>query len=343
MILFYGPTTQLISGKPYGPGIKNFHTIEALKKEHAIKSFDTANKSLKNRIKVFFSLLFSRKRSISAVSSGGRKVIFPIFYLKKKLFRKFDYSIIVINAFILEEIKKNKKYIKYLKNATGVFVEIENVKNILESDYGLTNVFHFPNFKPDSHYVEENRIANFQSLDSSLRCAFLARVCESKGIIEAIETIEQLRKENLDVSLDLYGPVYEDCEDLMKSLPSSVTYRGIAANHEVTEKLKDYNLFLFPSKYKYEGFPASIIDAYSAGLPVISSDIAFLASIVKDHKNGIIIQEVNVDTLSKAIKTFYHDRDFLTKIAHDNYQESQNYRTSIVLENLLNNFKKIGW
>lgn len=349
MILYYGPTKQLISGKPYGPGIKNFFTVQALKEEYSIKTYDTSDKSFRNRIKMFFSLLFSHKKTIVAVSSGGRKVIYPIVYLKKKLFKKFNYSLIVINGFILQEIEKNKKYIKYLKNASSVFVEIDDLRDKLEEIYGINNVFHFPNFKPDSHFVEEKEIANFKSENRTipLKCAFLARVGESKGVIEAIEAVKRLNEENISVTLDIFGPVYNennnDFEEIISSLTSPIKYCGIVASKDVTNVLKNYNLFLFPSKYKNEGFPASIVDAYSAGLPVISSDIAFLASIVKDGKNGKIINDVNVETVSSAIKEFYFDNVKLKEIAQTNFKESQKYRVSVVLRDLVNKFKQMGW
>ena len=41
--------------------------------------------------------------------------------------------------------------------------------------------------------------------------------------------------------------------------------------HQSVEVLKNYFALLFPTRFYTEGIPGTIIDAYSAGVPVISS------------------------------------------------------------------------
>ena len=47
--------------------------------------------------------------------------------------------------------------------------------------------------------------------------------------------------------------------------------------------LKDYFALLFPTYYEGEGFAGTLIDAYSAGVPVIASDWKYNSELVNEN------------------------------------------------------------
>lgn len=76
-------------------------------------------------------------------------------------------------------------------------------------------------------------------------------------------------------SLDIYGQVdgaqTEWFDSLQKEFPSFIRYGGLVLFDKSVDILKDYFALLFPTYYKGEGFAGTLIDAYSAGVPVIAS------------------------------------------------------------------------
>lgn len=335
-INFFGPVDLT-----FGPGIKNKYTIDHLKQYYDIKIYNTRNASFLKKIFLLIRLFFSRKKTIIGVSSKGRKTILPFLYFKKKIYKKFEYAAILINGYIGKEIEMNRKYVKYLQLARCIFVEIEQLKLELEQKYQLKNVYYFPNFKPTQYFVTKETISNFNN--NLFKCVFLARVCKAKGVPSMIEAFRRINNEFPDITLDIYGPIDDDCIDLVTNLPKGVFYKGVVENNQVTNVLSLYNIFVFPTQYKYEGFPASIVDAYSAGLPVISSDVAYLSYIVKDDINGVIISDLSFESFYKSVKYFYENRALLKTIALNNYELSYSFAVDNVFKRFINDLKKVGW
>jgi glycosyltransferase involved in cell wall biosynthesis len=102
----------------------------------------------------------------------------------------------------------------------------------------------------------------------------LARISPEKGTLKMLEAFLRIKT---PVTLDLYGPVYDQsywdtCLSVIQKLPSwvKVTYKGIANSQEVPELLKAYDFFIMLSEG--ENFGHAILEAFSAGVPVIISN-----------------------------------------------------------------------
>ena len=338
-ILFIGPVDMA-----FGPGIKNTYTVECLKKEYSVNVLNTYHQKKLTNIKNLASFIFSKKRTVIAVSSGGRALLLPIAYFKKKLFKKYEYSIIAINGYIIQEFStknriKNFLMLNSLKKAEKVFVEVEGLKKNLEEIYGVENVIWFPNFKPDKDYVSYENTANYNKFnnDRTLKCVFLSRVSLVKGIDIAINAIKELIDDGVNISLDIYGPISDEAKDIILSIEyeKSINYVGNIPNHQVTKELSKYNLFLFPTRHKREGFPAALIDAFSASLPVISSNISYNKEIIVDKENGLICEENTFEALKKSIMYFIDDSSKINIIGKTNYILSQEFKMSVVFRNFM--------
>ena len=67
-------------------------------------------------------------------------------------------------------------------------------------------------------------------------------------------------------------------------------------------ELKNYYALLFPTKFITEGVPGTIIDAYSAGVPVIASRWHSFTDVIDDGITGIGYEIYNNELLIKMIK-----------------------------------------
>lgn len=77
---------------------------------------------------------------------------------------------------------------------------------------------------------------------------------------------------------------------------------------QLLDLLPNYDVFIHPSvtteNQDIECTPVSIMDAQCAGLPVISTFHSDIPDIVKHNMTGILVEEKNVDGLTKAILKF---------------------------------------
>ena len=123
-------------------------------------------------------------------------------------------------------------------------------------------------------------------------CTF-SRVTEKKGIGDAVEAVRQINEENgrTVYTLDIYGQVddgqEEWFENLKKTFPEYVHYCGLIPFDKSVDVLKNYFALLFPTKFYTEGIPGTIIDAYAAGVPIISSRWENFDDIIDDGVTGI--------------------------------------------------------
>ena len=68
------------------------------------------------------------------------------------------------------------------------------------------------------------------------------------------------------------------------------------------DAIKDYYALLFPTYWNGEGFPGTILDAFSAGIPVVATDWNCNGEIVDDGINGILYPNEEIKTLKEAIQ-----------------------------------------
>jgi glycosyltransferase involved in cell wall biosynthesis len=108
----------------------------------------------------------------------------------------------------------------------------------------------------------------------SLRIVLAARISPMKNTLAAIRMAGQL---NGMVELDLWGPMenleyWVNCQQQMSLCRPNVKvrYRGEVAHEQLHSLLHGYDVMLLPTLG--ENFGHSIIEALSAGLPVVISD-----------------------------------------------------------------------
>ena len=108
-----------------------------------------------------------------------------------------------------------------------------------------------------------------------LRIVCVARVARNKNIDGALRILKQVKA---DVAFDLYGPsedkqYWHECLDLVAELPPNIkfSYCGQLPHEELSLALPRYDLFFLPTHG--ENFGHAILEALTAGLPILISDL----------------------------------------------------------------------
>ncbi len=106
------------------------------------------------------------------------------------------------------------------------------------------------------------------------RIVFLSRISRMKNLHIALSLIGNVRG---TVQFDIYGPIEElaywrKCEAMISRLPDNISceYMGSVPHDKVLETLSGYDFFFLPTRG--ENFGHVIIEALTAGLPVVISD-----------------------------------------------------------------------
>jgi len=155
---------------------------------------------------------------------------------------------------------------------------------------------------------------------------FVGRLTEEKGVSVLIAAAQQLTgDQHLTIVGD--GPMREAVEQAAANNPR-LTYAGGANREQVLQAMQSAKALTFASTW-FEGFPMTIVESFACGLPVITSDLGSMASIVDDDRNGLLVEPGDPDAWAAAIArgceapTKWGDEarnDFLTR-----YSATQNF------------------
>ena len=197
------------------------------------------------------------------------------------------------------------------------------------------NIFRKFGIEDDKLYVKPN----FTSVDKSIEginmenedyYLFIGRLSEEKGILNLVETwIDYKIKFDLHIIGD--GDLSDVINDKIEQ-HSNIKFLGKQDHHQVLEKLRRCKALIFPSIW-YEGFPMTIVETFSVGKPVISSNIGNQSFIVEDGFNGLHYDLNNGESLVLALETLNNKHIYRSLCKNaledfmENYTEEKNYKT----------------
>ncbi len=269
------------------------------------------------------------------LSSNGYFRLLPIFSIINKVYKKTVFEFVIGGT---RHELLNKRRIRYEKKLEKIYVESSfMVKRYQE--LGLNNVEYLPNFKR----INPIDIKQIDNRDKNLiRLCTFSRIDQFKGIDSAIKIMNAILMQGYNVQLDIIGPVDKEYQsyfnDLLLKNNRGINYIGAINGSKAIEVLRNYDILLFPTKWKNEGFPGSFIDAMAAGLVVLASKRENFRDIIKNDINGYLIDENDLSMFVDKILYLIVSVDKLRLMQKNAIKESMAYDVNIVLENF---FSKI--
>ncbi|RDH81026.1 MAG: glycosyl transferase family 1 [endosymbiont of Galathealinum brachiosum] len=141
---------------------------------------------------------------------------------------------------------------------------------------------------------------------------FVGRLSEEKGIKTLIHAWSEINNVKLKVLGD--GHLRESLEEEVRAKKSNVEFLGFCSQQELLEVIKRASLQIIPSEC-YEGFPVSVLEAFSCGTPVIASCLGSLQEIIDDEETGVLFEPKNEKDLVEKIKGLLADTAKRTRLA----------------------------
>jgi glycosyltransferase involved in cell wall biosynthesis len=196
--------------------------------------------------------------------------------------------------------------------------------------------------------------AGSRSLTSGQQCyaLFVGRLSPEKGcdvLIRAWSLFEQkltfdapplisgYQKPQLFIVGD--GPEREALENLAAHLkpkadslkPQNIHFLGKKPKNKVLQLMRHAQFLVLPSVW-YEGFPMTIVEAFSSGLPVVASDIGSMTSVIEDEQNGLLFSSGDCSDLAEKITWSFGHPEELRKMGRQarqafetNYSAEENF------------------
>ena len=249
----------------------------------------------------------------------GVLVFTPLFSLLNKFYHRKTYYI-VVGGWLDSYLNKYKWLEKLLKNYTAICVETTTMKNALEKR-GFKNI----------------------ELVANDLCTF-SRIMKGKGIENLIYAIQKVNENagQIVYTLDIYGEVWKDYisefEELQKDFPEYIKYKGSVNYDKSVETLKNYFALVFPTLFYTEGIPGTIIDAYAAGLPVISSRWESYDDVIEDNITGIGYEFGNDEALIDILETVKCDPQKLIDMKENCLRKAKEFSPNAIVGSFIQKF-----
>jgi len=137
-----------------------------------------------------------------------------------------------------------------------------------------------------------------------LQVAFVGRLLWDKGIGEFVDAASKLIERGVKAKFHIYGSQYknnpesvpDDVLDKWKS-DGLVTFHG--HREKIEEQLSQIDIVCLPS-YR-EGLPKALLEAASAGLPIVTTDTPGCREVVDDGVNGFLVPPQNTTLLAERL------------------------------------------
>lgn len=178
--------------------------------------------------------------------------------------------------------------------------------------------------KPNFEYIDEQP-ASPEEIDHN-KFVFIGRLDENKGIRFLLNAWKQVDKNK---QLYIYGDgKLADEVKQAADIDSNIHFMGFQPISTVLQSLKTAEAMLFTSEW-YEGFPMTLIETMSMGVPVVCSDIGNHASIVKMSDSGVLYKNKDVNSFVYALNIIAEQNENIRKNArnvyNNKYTSKENY------------------
>ena len=145
-----------------------------------------------------------------------------------------------------------------------------------------------PNFVVDNGPGEMHRENFF---------VYIGRLSVEKGVETLLQSLT-IHRYNLVIIGD--GLLRDKVENFAKS-NRNLSYLGQQDKDVIMRHLKKCKALILPSNW-YEGFPMTILEAFSASTPVIASYLGAMTEVVQDNFNGLHFEAGNANDLTHKIR-----------------------------------------
>ena len=174
---------------------------------------------------------------------------------------------------------------------------------------------------------------------------YTGRLVSYKGLPLLLKVWAEIRHKHENILLLLAGTGGLDihnCEHELREyvkvhgLENQVVFTGTVQN--VPEYLQASDLFVFPTEN--DAFPSSIVEAMACGLPVVSTPVGAIKTIITDGKTGLLIQPGNAEQLYQALDIILSNEEMACRLGKAACRSVQDlYSAEIVSKKYLTLFQ----
>ncbi len=200
------------------------------------------------------------------------------------------------------------------------------------------NIILTPNCIPESYFKKyngKNFRKKYKLKKDDLVVLSVSRIHQSKGIDQLARAAKFFPKTKF-IIMGKDGGFKQELEDIIKELDlKNIVLAGEVSEKEKMEAYAGADIFCSPSHY--EAFCISILEAFSQGCSVITSNEGGMPWVVGDC--GLIFEDYNLDDLKDKLQTLIKNKKLRQKFRKMGMKRAKEFRWNKVAKTLDKEYK----
>jgi glycosyltransferase involved in cell wall biosynthesis len=157
-----------------------------------------------------------------------------------------------------------------------------------------------------------------------------------------VRAFAEVKKEFPEAQLDLVGdgPLEADIRKLVADLNlTGVNFTGVASRQEIGKYYDRADIFINASWL--DNMPLSIIEAFAAGTPVVTTSPECMPYLVEHERTGLLSPVADEKALAANVIRLLRDPDLAASLSRNAYHEAQNYTWQTARDQWLNTYREL--
>jgi glycosyltransferase involved in cell wall biosynthesis len=165
-----------------------------------------------------------------------------------------------------------------------------------------------------------------------IRLLTVSRIDPRKGLRILPEVVRMLSARGVAVTLDIVGPaVGRPGEDERAAILNDASRFGSEARiralgpvplERLLPTYRDYDMFVLPT-LPGEGIPRVLLEAMTAGLPIVTTRVAGIPSLIAHEVNGWLVDDPSAETIAGAIARIATDAPLRRRLIANGYETAR--------------------
>lgn len=198
-----------------------------------------------------------------------------------------------------------------LRSDAIVAMSRESVAELKAVKFPLSRVLQTPNGIRSS--LKINRI-KYQADSNKVRVVFVGRLIMQKGVKTLLYAWQIISQKYTNAELEIWGvgPLLDEMESLSKELGITQSIQFCGHVEDVVDRLTSMDIFVLPSYI--EGNSNAILEAMSAGLPIVATNVGGAAMQVGRACADFLFDPKDIEKLAELLGKLVNDVELRKRI-----------------------------
>jgi glycosyltransferase involved in cell wall biosynthesis len=162
----------------------------------------------------------------------------------------------------------------------------------------------------------------------AIRLLTVSRIDPRKGLRALPALVASLVGAGIDVTSDIVGPpiglIGESESDAIRAAAGAagvgdrVRVAGPIPLDRLMPLYQDYDLFVLPTR-PGEGIPRVLLEAMAAGLPIVTTRVSGIASLITQDENGLLVDDASSEQLVAAVRRLIESPPLRQRVIQGGY------------------------